>query len=312
MTRRLGLAGAVVIVIFAAVAVAGPLVAPYPASATAGAPFLAPGPHHWLGTDDVGHDILSQLIDGTRVSLILAAGVAGLSKLLAAVVGIVAGSVRGAVDVLLMRAVDLVLVVPTLPLIVFIGAYLGGAVLTQVLVMAAVLWAASARLIRAQAIATRDLPYVRASRSFGASTAHVVWRHIVPAVLPVTVAAFVRTAGTAILLQSSLAYLGLGDPAVNSWGSMIHFAQARGALLTGAWVWWMVPPGLCIAAVVVATAFAGLLVEDRLDPRLAARSRARAAPATSVRLAGKRGAPLAWSAQPDVDVTAEAATRAPR
>lgn len=299
MTRRAGLAGVVVLAAFAATAILAPVISRYPPGTISGLPFASPSSTHWLGTDDVGHDIFSELLDGTRVSLLVAATVAFLSKALALLVGVVAGAARGVTDLLLMRGVDIVLAVPAVPLIVFVGAYLGGAVLTQVLVMAAILWAASARLIRSQALSTRERVYVNAARSFGAGNAHILWRHIVPAVLPVAVAALVRTAGTALLLEASLDFLGLGEPSRNSWGTMLYFANARGAFIIGSWVWWVIPPGVCIGLVVVATAYTGFLVEEWSYPRLAPARQRTPAPGFA-RVVARGGSPIAWSAQPDL------------
>lgn len=138
------------------------------------------------------------------------------------------------------------------------------------IIIGVLLWAEAARVIRSQVLSTRNRLYVDAARTFGSSTAKLLKRHIVPSVAPLVVMEFVHLVKIAVILEASLGFLGLGDPVVKSWGTIVHYATARGSFLTGAWKWWLVPPGLCIAVVVVAFAFVGLWFEEEADPRLSA------------------------------------------
>jgi peptide/nickel transport system permease protein len=267
--RNLAVAGGVVLVLFGLLAVFGSDIAPYDAGERAGRPFLEPSRAHPLGTDDVGHDILSELIGGARVSLMIGLAAAAIAVVAGGLLGVVAGFRRGAVDAALMRTVDFALVVPTIPLLIVVASYLERGMRSQVVVVAVLLWAEPARIVRSQVLSVRERTHVLAARTFGARGPYLVRRHIVPAVAPLLIAQFVRVVSIAILFEVALSFVGLGDPVRRSWGSMIQFATDRGAFLTGAWKWWIVPPGLCVAVVVCSFAFVGMGIEERVDRRLA-------------------------------------------
>ena len=167
-----------------------------------------------------------------------------------------------------MRLVDVVLTVPFLPLMVVLGAYLGPGAGTLALVIGALVWARPARVVRAAVLGEAAREYVAAARALGAGDAYLLRRHVLPGVLPLVLAELVQLAGRVILLEASLAFLGLGDPLRKSWGTVLFYAQARGASLSGAWVWWVLPPGLLIAATVLALALLGLGLERATTPRL--------------------------------------------
>jgi peptide/nickel transport system ATP-binding protein len=266
--RRTGLA---LLATLVTVAAAAPLLAPYSPSARAGRPFASPSGAHWLGTNDAGHDLLSELIFGARVSL----GVGLLAALAATIagtgVGLVAGYCGRVVDAVLMRVVDVALALPLLPLALVLGVFLGPGLPTQVVVITAVIWAGAARELRAQVLVVRDLDHVAAARAMGAGPAYALRRHVLPAVGPLIVPQFVLAAKTAIVLEASLAFLGLGDPATKSWGTTLYFAHARSAFLTDAWLWWVIPPGVAIALTVGAFALIGFALEERARPQLADR-----------------------------------------
>ena len=267
-SRALAIAGGAVLVLFALLAVFGSAVAPYDAGERAGRPFLEPSRAHPLGTDDVGHDILSELIGGARVSLLIGPAAAVIAVAVGGLLGAVAGYRRGMVDAAVMRMVDFALVVPAFPLLIVLAAYLERGLRSQILVVAVLLWAEPARIVRSQILSVRERRHVLAARTFGARGPYLLRRHIVPAVTPLLIAQFVRLVSVAILFEVALSFVGLGDPVRRSWGSMIQFATQRGAFLTGAWKWWIVPPGLCVAVVVCSVAFVGLGIEERVDRRL--------------------------------------------
>ena len=273
--RPLGVAGFVVIAMFFLMAVFAPLLAPHEPDIRSGLPFEEPSRDHPLGTDDVGYDLLSEVIWGARVSLAVGVAAATVAVVAGAVVGLVAGQRRGWLDDVLMRGVDLALALPFVPLLVVLAAYLGRGLPNEVLALALLLWAHPARVVRSQVLSLRQRLYVTAARTYGARPRYLLRRHLLPAVTPLLVAEFVRAVTLAILLEATLGFLGLGDPLQRSWGSIVHFATARGAFLTGAWRWWIVPPGACVALLAAGFAFVGVWVEERVDTRLA-----RAAPGT--------------------------------
>lgn len=260
--------GAGLLLVLAAVAIAAPLLAPYDPAVRVGRPFSPPTSVHLLGTNDVGQDLLSELLYGARVSLLVGGVAALVAMLIGTVVGVVAGYARGWVDVAAMRLVDVVLCLPVLPLTIVIGVFLGPGLSTQIVVIASVMWAGVARELRAQVLSVREQDHVQAVRAMGAGPGYALRRHVLRAVVPLVVPQFVLAIKTAILLEASLAFLGLGDITAKSWGTMLYFAHARSAFLTDAWLWWVVPPGTAIAATVLGFALLGCAFEERARPVL--------------------------------------------
>ncbi|MFO7778840.1 MAG: ABC transporter permease [Nitriliruptoraceae bacterium] len=271
-SRRSGpaaIAGVVIVGAFLLVVLAGDWLAPFTATERAGIPYQPPDAVHLLGTDDVGRDLYSQLVLGARTSLAIGAGVALLSIAIGTLVGGIAGLLRGAVDTIAMRTVDVVLSLPFLPLLVVAAAFLGRGLTTQILLISALSWARPARLVRAAVLAASGRGHVQAATTLGAGTWWLLTRHLSFSVAPLLVPLVVRAAMGAILLEASLSFLGLGDPQRASWGTMLYWANVRAAVLTDAWLWWVLPPGIAIASIVVGLGLIGLAWEERLNPALA-------------------------------------------
>ncbi len=265
---RLGRVGAITLGLFVLVAVFAPLLAPHDPRAQTGLPYQSPSASHLLGTNDIGQDILSELIYGTRVSLAIGFLAALLAIVVGTLVGVASGYFGGLSDTLMMRFVDITLALPFLPLLIVLAVFLGRNLTTTILVISVVIWARPARIIRSQVLSARERGFVQAARAMGGRPFHLLRRHVLPAITPLVIAQFVRAANIAILLEASLSFLGLGDVTSKSWGTTLYYASARGAFLTRAWLWWVLPTGLAISAVVVAFAFIGYALEERADPRL--------------------------------------------
>ncbi len=275
--RRLGRIGAGLLLLAALAAVFAPLLATHDPSAPIGVPYAPPSLSFPLGTDDVGHDLFAQLVYGARISLTLGVLSAVVATAVGLAVAVVAGYFRGRVEGPLMRLVDLTLAFPFFVLVIVLAAFFGHSLLVTTAVISAVLWAKPARVLYSDVVRIREFQHVLAARAMGASPLRVLGRHVVPRMAPLAVSQFVRTANVAVFLESALAFLGLGDPTNVSWGSMLFFANARSAFLTDVWLWWIVPPGLALTAVLVGFAFVGYAIEERADPRLS-RPRARSGP----------------------------------
>ena len=245
-----------------------PLVAPFDPKLPVGVPFDRPSATHFLGTNDIGQDILSEMIWGTRVSLTVGVLAAFVATVLGATVGIVSGYFRGLTDTVLMRFVDVVLSLPFLPLMILLAAFLGPSMFTIILVVGLVVWARPSRIIRSQVLSLASREYITAARGLGAGHLRILTRHLVPGVGALMVVEFVQAAAGAILIESSLSFLGLGDPIQKSWGSILYYAQARSAFLSGAWVWWVIPPGAAITATVMGFALIAFSLERVVNPRL--------------------------------------------
>ncbi|PZF95256.1 ABC transporter permease [Micromonospora endophytica] len=263
-----GRIGAVLLTALAVGAVAGPWLLSTDGRERLAAPYAPPSADRWLGADDLGRDLFAQLVIGARGSLGIALLVALAATTIAALVGGLAGLAPPWAAGIVMRVVDLVLALPFLPLLILAAAFLGPTLGVRAAVVAALVWAGPARLIRAGVLAAWSRGHLQAARAMGASAWYLLLRHASPVVAPLLVPVFVRAAMTAIVLDASLAFLGLGDPTSPSWGTMIHWASVRGAMLTDAWLWWALPPGLAIVLTVTALALVGVATEDRLNPTL--------------------------------------------
>jgi peptide/nickel transport system permease protein len=261
--------GLAVLSLFAAIALLAGVLAPYDPHAFSGRSLERPSPAHPLGTNDAGQDVLSELIYGARISLAVAVGAAVGTVALGALVGGVAGTVGGWLDGLLMRLVDVLLTLPRLPLLILLGAFLGSGLAQTTAVIALLFWPATARVVRAQVQSVRRRGYVRMARNFGGGPGYVLRRHILPQIGPLLVSGLVTAAGRAVAMEAGLAFLGLGDPTAKSWGLMMRFAlNLPGLLLTDRWLWWLLPPGLCVTLLILALTFTGMGLEEHLHPRL--------------------------------------------
>lgn len=265
--RAAALIGATLVLGLACMAILAPQFSPYDPAERVGPPFSPPSTAHLLGTNDIGQDILSELIYGARVSLSVGVSAAALSTALGTVVGLLAGYYRR-LEHWLMRLADVVLVLPFLPLLIVLAAYVGRSLTNTVIIISLLLWAGTARLIRSQTLALSQREFVLAAATVGCTRGRILRRHIWPHVTFLVISEFLRATTTVILLEVSLSFLGLGDPLQKSWGAMLYWAQARGAFLTPAWAWWVLPPGLSIGAVALGFALIGFALEEIVNPRL--------------------------------------------
>jgi peptide/nickel transport system permease protein len=262
---RLAPLGAVVLAVTVVVALAAPVVAPHdPLRQDLGNALARPGRAHWLGTDNVGRDILSRVIWGTRVSLAAGFVSVALAALSGSLLGIVAGYAGGRVEGLVMRLMDAVLSFPPLVLALALGAVLGAGLGGVLVALGVVYTPTFARLMRGQVLAVKARDYVEAARALGAPAWRVAWHHVLPnAATPIVVQASLSVA-FAILAEASLSFLGLGiQPPEASWGSMIN--AGRGYLQQAPWI--VFAPGAALFVTVVGLNFLGDAVRDALDPR---------------------------------------------
>ena len=220
-----------------------------------------------LGTDNLGRSVWAQFVWGARISLLVGLAATLIAIVIGSVVGILAGFYRGIGSSLLMRLTEWFLVVPFLPLAIVLAAILGPSVQNIILVIGITSWPSTARLVRAQVLTLKERLYVERSRALGASNRHLMGRHIFPNVSPIILANLTLTVPIAILSETTLSFLGLGDPIRASWGKMLDEAFSAGALSRNAW-WYYLPPGLGIMAVVLAFTLIGTALEEILDPRL--------------------------------------------
>jgi peptide/nickel transport system permease protein len=268
LSNRTGVAGLVILACFLFVAFFAPLVAPYDPYERVGTPFGAPSFKHLLGTNDIGQDILSELVFGTRISLLIGILSAAVSLVIGTAIGLTAGYLGGKTDAILMRAVDLSLVIPMLPLMILLAAFFGPSFWNIILVIGILSWASPARVIRSQVLTVKNKGYVEAVQVLGAKPWYTIIRHILPPTMSIIISQLILMSSRAILTEASLSFLGLGDPTQKSWGIILFYAQARSAFLTNAWIWWILPPGILITLLVISFAYIGNALEEIVNPRL--------------------------------------------
>jgi ABC-type dipeptide/oligopeptide/nickel transport system permease subunit len=240
--------------------------APYDPTERVGRPLQPPGEAHLLGTNDIGQDIFSELIWATRVSLFTGLVVGFVTVTLGTLVGLVSGYTSGFASALLMRLADLTLVLPFLPLVILLSAYLGPSQRNVILILSLVFWPSPARLVRSRVLTLAGEGYVEAARALGAGRWQILRRHVWPGVRSLVVTQFVLFVSAAILAEASLSFLGLGEPTTKSWGSMLYFARVSGAFLGRAWRWWVLPAGLMITLTVLSLVLVGYALEEGVAP----------------------------------------------
>jgi len=262
--RITGWIGIFVMTVLLALAIFPSRFAPYDASERVALPLQKPTHENILGTNDIGQDLFSELITGTRASLFTGLIVSLISVLIGTLIGVTSGYLGGWTDALLMRLTDLILVLPFLPLVILISVYLGPSQKNVIMVLSLFFWAGPARLIRAQVLSLREDTYIEAARALGANPIQIMARHLWSGVRPLAYVQIVLVASASILAESSLSFLGLGDPSGKSWGTMLYFARASGAFLSDAWKWWVLPAGLMITLTVLGLGLIGYSLEQRI------------------------------------------------
>lgn len=267
---RLALIGVVVVLVVVLVAVFADLIAPFgPRQMNRGESgsvdaLLPPGAPYLLGTNNLGHDIFSQMVYGTRPTLIVGLLAAFLTTLIGGGAGLLAGYVGGRTDALIMRLVDIAYTIPFEPFVILVLALTRPSLGTVIIAMVLLMWRQPARVIRAQVLSLRERPFVKAARVSGASSTRIMLRHIGPNVTPLVLLYLALTVEGAIIAEASISFLGFGDPRLISWGGMLQTAFASGHI-RDAW-WWTVPPGLCIAVLVMSFFFIGRALQTATSP----------------------------------------------
>lgn len=268
--QRAGVIGLILLGIVVVVALVTPVVTDASglnAAQVDGGRLESPSTNYPLGTDELGRSVLLLTLWGARISLLVGVTATMLAMVIGTLVGILAGHFGGKISWVLMRLADWFIVVPTLVLAMVLLLVLGPSLGTIIVVIGVASWAGTARLIRAQTLAVEGRPYLERARVLGAGHWHQMSRHILPNVMPLVLASTTLQVASAILLESTLSFLGLGDPSRISWGTMLSRAYQAGAVSYGAW-WYMLPPGLGILIVVLCFILCGRALEGVVNPRL--------------------------------------------
>ncbi len=277
--------GLVILLIFAVLAIMPQLfVGPLQTATTAtGSSLQAPSSVHIFGTDELGRDLLNLTIHGARISMAIGLLATVITIVVGAIIGIVAGFLGGGIDNVLMRLTDFFLVLPTFVLAIILApvildvigveAELFGiraTLLVIIVVIGVTSWATTARIIRSQTLSIRERMFVDRARVIGGGSGHIMRRHILPNVVNLIVANTVLIFAGAVFTETTLSFIGLGDPFQPSWGQILNAAQSSGAPGLGAW-WYIAPPAACVVLVILAFTLVGNALDDILNPKAAVR-----------------------------------------
>ena len=272
-SHRSGLFGLGLLTFFVLVALLAPLLADaegLEVTKATGGVLEPPSSEYWLGTDENGRSILTLLIWGSRISLFVGLLATLMAMVIGTLIGLMSGFFEGWPARVLYRVTEWFLVIPFIPLAIVLATVLGRSLLNIVIVIGITGWASTAMLIRSQTLSIRERPYVERARVLGAGRWHQMSRHVLPNVMPMVFANTTLTVALAILAETTLSFLGLGDPTRVSWGTMLDAAFSVGAMTTGAW-WYIIPPGVCVVLVVLAFTLVGQALEEVFNPRLRGR-----------------------------------------
>ncbi len=239
------------------------LVAPWELNKIVSEPFMPPNIIHPLGTDDLGRDVSVMVANGVLITTFIATFSSLMVSFVGLTVGVISAVWRSYVDAVLMRIVDFLLAIPSLVLALILIAFLGPSIFNVIIILVVIGWPSASRLVRAYTMSLIEMPYVEASRAVGASLIHILVKHVVPGLAPVVIASALVSARAAVLLESGLSFLGLGDPTHISLGTILFYARRSGALASGAY-WLIIFPGLLIMLLILAFTLIALSVERNL------------------------------------------------
>jgi peptide/nickel transport system permease protein len=267
LLQRKAVFGAILLAIFVLVALFAPQIAPGDPTRFVGRQNQPPSAEHWFGTTGQGQDVFTQLVRGSRISLMIGFTVGFLITLLGLAIGMTAGYLGGIADGLLNVLTNVFLIIPALPLLITLASFLPPGITTVTFVLTITSWAWPARVFRSQTLSLREKDFVAASAVSGESTFRIIFSEILPNMMSLVVSSFFGNVIYAIAADVGLAFLGFENVTTVSWGTMLYWAQNNSALLQGAW-WTFVPPGLCVALVAFATTMLIYAVDEITNPRL--------------------------------------------
>ncbi len=245
---------------------AGPLLTPYNPHDTSFIPLSPPSAGHWLGVNDGGMDIFSELVSGLRNTVVFGLLAASAGLILGVAIGLVSAWFGGLTDLILMRAADILLAVPGIMVLILLAAFFRPTPVFLALALAGMSWPTTAKVVRAQALVLKNSLHVQAARRMGASPGYVIIRHLMPELFPLYLISFAAKARSAMFMEASLAFLGLFDPARKSLGMMINFALRY--YYMDIWWNWLIPPIICLTLLIMAVTFLAVSLEKVFDPRL--------------------------------------------
>ncbi|MBN1226188.1 MAG: ABC transporter permease [Deltaproteobacteria bacterium] len=270
----LGKIGMVLLAVFALMAISSfipPKINPMYEPMSGVDPYISkatgPSMRHWLGTDFIGRDLFSQLLVGARIAFLVGISAAFMSVFLGTAIGMIAGYAGKFTDTLLMRLADIIMVMPSLLVLLMLSALFSKlSIWFIVLFIALFRWPGVSRVIRSQTLSLKHRPFIEAARVAGASHLRIIFRHIMPNVLPLSFLYMTFQVTSAIIIEAALAFLGFGDPSTVSWGMMLQWVWKTGHMFKAPY--WLLPPGICISLITLSFYMLGRAMDEVLDPRL--------------------------------------------
>ena len=260
--------GICIILFFSVIAIFAPAIAPYNPKSIEFIPWQSPSWAHPLGINSYGQDIFSQVIHGTRVTMLISVFAGLVTSLIGVAVGLISGYMAGIIGGILMRIVDVLLALPTLALMIVIASFVQDLrILGTIIIIGSLSWLWMARSIRSQTLSEARRDYVDAAKALGIGPFEIMFREILPNIFPVVTANMVMVITAAMLTEASMSFLGIGDPTLISWGKVLAIAYDNAAIIYKAW-WWMIPPGLCISTlgysfILIGNSFLDIYAQDR-------------------------------------------------
>ncbi len=266
--RRIGIAGIIIIIFFVILAIIAPILPiPSPDYTNPMAANIPPSLKYPFGTNGVGENVLSLCIWGSRISLEVGLAAAAFIVLIGLIIGMIAGYFGGILDEVLMRLTDFVLVLPSLVLVIIIGAIYGTSLLNIILIIGMVSWPRTARIVRSMTLSVRELQFIEATKSINGSGIYIIFRHVLPNVISVVIATGILSVSGAIFMQASMVFLGVGDVTAVSWGQQIEMAFITGGVVDGFW-WTSFFPGLFLVLLIVGFVFLSIPLEEIFNPKM--------------------------------------------
>ena len=269
----MGKAGLIILLVFMLMAIASffvPLLGPVYDPMTGADPNITystgPSFQHWLGTDFIGRDLFVQLLEGAKVAFIVGLSCAFISVVLGTAIGMISGYAGGIIDTLLMRVADIFMVLPSLVILLILASLWELSIWVIIFIIAIMRWPSVSRIIRSQTLSLKSRPFIEASRVAGASNFRIIFKHIMPNVLPLAFLYMTFRVTSAILVEAALSFLGFGDPGQVSWGMMLQWVWSSGHMFQAPY--WLLPPGICISLLTLSFYMLGRAMDEVLDPRL--------------------------------------------
>lgn len=244
-------------------------IAKFPPDKVVADSFISPNKIHKLGTDDLGMDIFAQILYGAKISILISLIVAVTSTIIGALVGTLAGYYGGTLDRILIRLIDILTIIPTLPLLIIISSFWGPSLKNIIVILICMSWVGPARMIRTKVISLKTEPYIIAAKYYGADFIYITRKHFIKEIFPLMLVSIIRLISRTIISEASLSFLGLGDPTNKTWGLVLNYAISYNAIyFTDYWKWWVLSPLFAIMILVLSVAFFSMDLEKIMDSKL--------------------------------------------